>query len=412
MLGDPNRVRQGGWLTIEALIALTLVMLALPVVQGYYASYQLENTSMAAAKHLQRVEQAVEGYVKANWAAIEGAATDRTPVEISQSDLEDDGFLPTGFNMTNPFGQSYKSYVVNPSARSLVSVVIGEGGRPGVGILKGADLKLATEVIPGTARKVGLTGGVIPYTQMPGVALGTIEGTGGSWTLDVSTWSGGGFSQPKQGALAAVNFYVSGAVNNDYLYRKDIGVPELNRMETNLDMGGNSITGIKNITADGGIQLESDSLTGTDAIYAESGDITLKSGDVYASDIIFDNAKVWGSGGYVPMSASRAVYDMRLAQPRDEIRKPLCPATSVPQIFVAVDAAPTGSDISVATTSGPVTGNITSYRTNAENLNAQFWRINMQVYFIDATSSDGWYTLNASSGSGWSGSMLVGTKCT
>lgn len=434
-----KRSRQGGWLTMEALIALTLVMLALPIVQSYYASYQMENMSMSAARHLQRIEQAVDGYVKANWAAVVASATPTTPLKIDGDDLEDAGFLPTNFNMTNTFGQTYAVYVVNPSANSLVSVVIGEGGRPGVGVLQGAELKLATEVIPSTAEKVGLTGGVVPYAQLPGATPGVIEGTNGSWELNVSTWAGGGFSQPQQGALASVNFYVSGSVNNDYLYRNDLGIPELNRMETNLDMGGNSIDNIDNLTASGRVRLEGDGLANSDAIYiesgdvrlnngkihldatgftdqdvitVESGDVKLKDGEIYAGDLIFDDAMIWGGSGYVPMSASRAVYDMRLARPRDLIRKPQCPTGSVPRIFVAVDAAPTGSNMAVQTTSGLVTGDITSYKTSATDAASNQWRVDMQVYMRNATSSNGWYTLNASSGSGWSGSLLVGTKCT
>lgn len=431
--------RQGGWLALEALLALTMVMIALPVVQNYYASYQLENTSMAAAKHLQRIEQAVEGYVKANWAVVEAGATDTTPLEITQANLEAEGFLPTGFNMTNPFGQEYKAYVINPNADSLVSMVIGEGGRPGAGALEGSDLTLATEVIPGAAEKVGLTGGVVPYTQMPGTTAGVIEGTNGSWTFDVSTFAGGGFTQPTQGALASVNFFVSGAVNNDYLYRNDIGIPELNRMRTNLDMGGNSIEDVDNITASGRIRLEGAGNAGTDVIYAESGDvrlndgkiyldasgntdqdvITVESGDiklndgeVYTGDVVFDDAQVWGTSNYVPTSASRGVYDMRLARPRDTIHKPQCPSGSVPRVFLSVDAAPTGQNMSVTTTSGLVTGDITSYRTSADNVPGNEWRVNLEVYMNDANRPDGWYTLNAGSGGNWSGSLVVAAKCT
>lgn len=411
MLGGTKRSGQGGWLTIEALIALTLVMLALPVVQSYYASYQLENTSMAAAKHLKRIEQAVEGYTKANWSVIVGQATPTEPFEIEKTDLEDEGFLPTGFNMTNPFGQTYKAYVVNPATDSLVSAVIGEGGRPGAGILKGAALTLATEVIPGTAKKLGLTGGIVPYSKLPGTTPGTIEGTGGSWTLDVSGWSGGGFSQPGQGALAAVNFFVGGAVNNDYLYRHDVGIPELNTMETNLNMGGNSIDDVHNITADGRLVLEGTGMANQDVVTINSGDVKLNDGSVYAGDVIFDDTKVWDGSNYVPTSSSRAVYDMRLLMPRGRIHKPQCSGSGSPSIFVAVDAAPTGTNMSVDTTSGLVSGDITSYRTNAVDKGNE-WQVNLQVYMRGASSSNGWYTLDESGGTDWSGSLLVGTKCT
>lgn len=183
----------------------------------------------------------------------------------------------------------------------------------------------------------------------------------------------------------------------------DVG---LNNGKLYLDANGN--TNEDAITVDSGnIKLKGGDIT------LNNGDVNLEDGELYAGDVVFDDAKVRAGSNYVPMSASRAVYDMRLGGPRDTVWKPECPPGSVERIFVAVDAAPTGSNISVGTTAGTVSGDITSYKTNAVSISAKRWRVNLEVYIRTGSPSPStWYTLNNSSGSEWNGSLLAATKCT
>jgi len=434
-------VGQGGWLAIEALVALTLVMVAIPVVQSYYASYQLENTSMAAAKQLQRIEDAVDGYVKSNWGDFELGASDpnRKVFSVAHADLEADGLLPNNFNMTNPFGQTYAVYVVAEKSASasdpdkLVSVVIGEGGRPGPGTLDGSDLKLATEVLPSAAEKVGLSGGVVPYSEMPGATPGVIEGTNGSWTYDPP------FSPVDQGSLAAVNFYVSGAVNNEYLYRNDVGIPELNQMNVSLDMNGNSVENVDrldaNTVAAGSVEtttIDSDGkLTFSSSVPASDTGAEFNSNVKFDKDINVAQNGNFGAdvdiGGGVTVSENVTAYDvelkglgnkrlstmvsdMAITDPNDQLSKPTCPTGTSPQIFSSVVAAPTGTNMSVQTLSGPKYGDIIGYQASVD---PNTWRVRLKVNIRNnATNSSRWYRLANPTSSDDYGKVLSVIKCT
>lgn len=406
--------RQRGWLSFEAMMAIVLIMTILPVAQTWYTRVQLDNRTEFAAQHLERVETALENYVKANWALLEGAATNTDAATVTLGDLTGGGFLPAGFSLENPYGQTYQLRVVEPNPNTLVAVAVGTGGRPSAtGTLEGSELSLATEVIPETATKLGITGGVVPYEDMPGRVPEVIEGANGSWTYDYSGISGLNNIGVIHGALASVNFFLSGVVNNDYLYRSDIGIPELNRMETNLDMNGNDIENVGSLTGmTGSIATTGDNLTNGNAFEADQGDIELKDGTVKAGDVIIDDVMV--DGGATAASLSRAVYDMRVVSPNTVIDKPVCPAPSVARIFVSVDAAPVGGSdsggMSIDTTAGTVTGQVTSFRSRAVD-NGSGWQVMLEVYMINATSPDGWYTLASSGGAQWAGSLMVGTKC-
>ncbi|MEN1396454.1 shufflon system plasmid conjugative transfer pilus tip adhesin PilV, partial [Pseudomonas aeruginosa] len=78
---------------------------------------------------------------------------------------------------------------------------------------------------------------------------------GAAWQVALSNFG----SDPGAGHLATALFFQDGAIANEYLYRNSVpGHPELNRMNTALNMGGNNIAAAGAITASGNITTSAD----------------------------------------------------------------------------------------------------------------------------------------------------------
>jgi hypothetical protein len=404
-----NNRGQSGFLTIDALFALIVIAGAIPVIHNIYVNQQVANLTDIAASQLKELETAVGKYVKANWTTIVATANQTLAYEVDPDELKSQGFLRESFRNESPYAQDYYIGIIGSPSDQLTAVILGHGGRPGLGILTGSNLKLATETIPETAQKLGITGGYIPYQETPGATATNIEGVNGIWNLDLSGIAGLNAVPAGSGSLASVSFYVDGAVNNDYLHRRDIGIPELNRMHTTLDMDGNDIDNIKSITnmtgyfKTAGDELADDaSGNAVNAFVAERGSIELrdgvvKAGDVYIDDMLIDDKSV-------PMS--RGVYDVRILRPREQIPKPTCPTGSLPQIFVSSESAPVGEDMLIATTAGNRSGDVLNYNTIAVSV-GDSWRVGLEV-FIATTSSGAWYELANTN----QGRLLAMVKCT
>lgn len=373
--------RQGGWLSIELIAVLVIATLVGVSFSSYYVAYQSNNAAQVIAEHLKTINTATENYVKANWESIKTDASGGT-AEIDFDTLINEGYLPSGFSNTNPIGQEYSVTAVPAPNDTLTIFIVGEGGQITTnGTLFGGDLNLVTNVIPRAARLNGVSTGFIPYQELPDADPDVLEGPDAAWTFDLASVPDLSSLNYFQGALASVIHMESGALNNDYLYRSDVGIPELNRMETTLDMHGNDI---------------------------------LDAGTILARDIIIDDVLV---DGVLPASVSRGVYTMTRMFPNDSIVKPVCNApSSSPSIFVSVDSSPVGGapgqGLTVATTSGNITAQVMSVRTRAVDAGSD-WDIFMDVFLVGGTagSTGGWYTLNAASGAQWEASMIVGTKC-
>jgi len=73
--------------------------------------------------------------------------------------------------------------------------------------------------------------------------------------------------------------YEDGTTLNDYLYRNNIGIPEANRMNTALDMGGNDIDYARNVTATGRV-TGGTVIAGTAPTSIPPGTTMYSSGDV------------------------------------------------------------------------------------------------------------------------------------
>ena len=83
-----------------------------------------------------------------------------------------------------------------------------------------------------------------------GISNPCIRGNYDSYRMDIDDWDSGFTNSylPVVGNFVSASFFGSnGEILKPYLYRDDIGNPSANTMNTNIDMGGNSILNVEDI---------------------------------------------------------------------------------------------------------------------------------------------------------------------
>jgi hypothetical protein len=220
---------------LGALMAILISMMAvLPYVA--YEHQGIVNQQIAATAGQERViAEAAQNYIQQNYTAVEAASTATTPAVITVPMLQATNMLPASITGTNPYGQTWTVQVLQPSAGNLQALVLSSGGQ-----------SIPQGVAPAIAAQTGQAGGFIPYAGQYGSLAATIaEGAYNGWSVSMT-----GYTNPGAGHLAALVAFSNGNLQNDYLYRVAVpGHPELNTMETNLNMGTNNISNADTITA-------------------------------------------------------------------------------------------------------------------------------------------------------------------
>ena len=220
-----TRRHQGGLTLIEILAAIA-IMSAMMVGLAELTNSANESTKQRlAAEQLRQVADAATAYIKANYAAVQGATTPTTKATITIAMLQATNFLSPGFGTTNPWGQATQVDVLQPTPGNLQAAVLTTGG----------------QVIP--AREIGtiavIAGAEGGYVSGPATA----QGAKGGWTLDLTN-----YTQPGVGHLAALLYFNAGQIASDALYRDSVpGQPQLNRMNTNLDAGNNQLVNTQGV---------------------------------------------------------------------------------------------------------------------------------------------------------------------
>ncbi|MHB1707206.1 MAG: shufflon system plasmid conjugative transfer pilus tip adhesin PilV, partial [Acidithiobacillus sp.] len=230
-----------------------------------------------------------------------------SPAVITVPMLVNTGYLPNGFNANNPYGQVWEVQVLQPAANQLQALVVSQGGQT-------VDAKQAGMV----AQEAGGTGGVIGggtgKFAVPGCNAGVACGVYTGW--DVST---NGYQNVAPGHLAALIEYSNGQLQSDYLYRTAVpGQPQLNTMQTNLNMGTNSVNNANEVNAQsetlasgepngqpGSLQIGSNYYygDGTNAAVRTPGSFYIQNQNGSGAAQIAEVSNVWGSGelqgGYI-----------------------------------------------------------------------------------------------------------------
>lgn len=225
-----SKSKQAGMLSIDAAMTL-LVLTVLITLASYWMIKQTDarDFKIAADKQI-TVAEALSKYLKDNYKTVLESATATAPAQITVAMLQNTNYLPDGFGDTNGFGQTIIGLARRPNPNQLEAIVLTIGGQ--------AVSELGIRTI---AENLGGPGGYIS-TVNPNV----IQGVRGGWQVALSNYS----VNPGAGHTASALFLMDGELANDYLYRNAVpGHPELNTMNTALNMGGQDINNAGEVTA-------------------------------------------------------------------------------------------------------------------------------------------------------------------
>lgn len=225
------RASRGGW-AIEATGALSLLVMLIGF--GMYNESRSNNRRMAeiAATHYKAVTTAASAYVKDHYSDLLAAAPAvGATTTVSFVTLKNAGYLQPTLSSTDIWGQEINLRVrrssTDPKQVQLEGLVIGEGGQA-------VPHDMAREVSQNIGAEGGYTVATDDYCGTTKVAENTLCGTRGVWSRPVADFGASG----APGHIVSALFFKDGMAVNDYLYRHRVpGKPELNTMETYLQMG-------------------------------------------------------------------------------------------------------------------------------------------------------------------------------
>lgn len=248
----PSPVNRG-MLTIEILVALVVIMLA--VIYGYprYTNYMQEMEWGVEASNMTAVGSAAKSYIRDNRDTLVSQVSGGTPVTVTGADLQQAGYLPTGFSLRNTAAQTYLVGIARDPKfnQKLVAFVLTTGGQ-----------EISYKGLRYISQKVDGSGG---YVWPDNMATGAFAG----WELNLNSY---GLSAAKGRLATWLSSDVLGTdlQESDRLYRYQVsGRPDLNRMHTAIDMGSNDLNNAKAVNGETG--NFSNTVTAENDIKSKSG---------------------------------------------------------------------------------------------------------------------------------------------
>lgn len=178
-----------GFTLLEMLVAIIVGILMLSMVTRYAVDTMSAKVGDVAADHLKIVTNGTLKYIADNKQTILDNAGATSPYVVATSVLVSGGYLPPGFSTTNPFGQTYETRIVQPSAGVLLPLLVTKGG-------DAVSDKDALRV----SRTLGAAGGLIRSNDTT-----KAQGTYGGWQVNLSPYS----VSPGRGHLAVALFMAS-----------------------------------------------------------------------------------------------------------------------------------------------------------------------------------------------------------
>lgn len=389
---------EAGFTLVEVLGAILVAGLMLTLLTGVVQRGSVWMEQASAASHLRMVAEAFEGYASLHETELLADAGQASGPSVTLEDLAREGFLPQGFAPTNLWNQDYALYVRKielsfqaegtegdngsddgdddaQTISRLALVVLTSGGR---GSVYDADNATFLNVhVPGAAARAGVHAGYIPGRDRDGATASDLVSGQGSYVLPLADL---GIASPGPGHLGA--YLVLGAreesSSDNFLHRVAVpGRPELNQMETVLDMTGNGIVNT------GFVRLDEHNLVAGSSPLAGEG--TACSGEDLGKLFLDKNFGLYlcrlvrgEDGSEVAQLAllsdsgnAVSVQGMTLAADNELIERPLCASGTgaEAQIFVAPAMA----------SSGPSSPAMTALRAWASVENETHWRVHIRV---------------------------------
>jgi type II secretory pathway pseudopilin PulG len=244
---DKRRRRTAGITLLEVAIGIALSAI---VAAGVMATVSWSTNQVklrATADRMNQVLSAAQQYVQANYATLAanvpvGGAPTTVPTTgavgpFGLPTLQGGGYLPSSYVDKNPFAQTHAVLVRQPVANTLEVLVATQNGDT----IQDADLGTVSSM-------VGAAGGFMPSQGGKMVTSGTyaantVVGSYGGWSTTSANWG----NIPVGSHLFATAAYNNGNVIADYLYRYNVGVPEANKMHTDIDDNQNNINHVTNL---------------------------------------------------------------------------------------------------------------------------------------------------------------------
>lgn len=259
--------RQRGFGFLEVMIVLIISAIALGGATQQWMRYLDRQANQSASEQMAIVADAASQYIKDNYQAVLAQATPSAPAVITLAMLRNTRYLPANFADQNSYSQDYRILALEPTANQLQTLIVTRNGDT----IKDIDLI-------DIAKRVGAKGGYIS-AQSTGVATGSF----GGWSTSLANYGG----SPGAGHLATALFFQDGAIVNDYLYRNAIpGQPNLNRMNTAIDMGDHEINNAASIYSNGNVQLAGTVIAGQD----------VRAGSAYLNGNLTANGNITANG--------------------------------------------------------------------------------------------------------------------
>ncbi|MDE0381563.1 MAG: shufflon system plasmid conjugative transfer pilus tip adhesin PilV [Rhodospirillales bacterium] len=272
-----------------ALLALGLLGMLVLGATVFFETRALEKRGHLAAVQLAVLAEAAASHAHSRFPALLTQAQGG-PSELTVAGLKAAGALPQEFSETDALGRGYRVLMLAAGADAfdlLVTETVGPGDT----------VRPAAAPLQATGPRIGLAG----PSRLSGPTV----------DADVSAFRAAFAGAPGEGALAALRRFDHGGVFGDALYRVAIpGFAEANRMEADLDMGGNAIEGAGTVEA-ARLEVETDVEAGGDLTV--TGDLVVGralrvAGAVEASErITVGAARIEGAVSSDSLTAAGAV---------------------------------------------------------------------------------------------------------
>ncbi|HHV7761432.1 TPA: shufflon system plasmid conjugative transfer pilus tip adhesin PilV [Salmonella enterica] len=227
----------GGFVAMSVGAGLLIVLVMASMAARYMGDYLKSREWQVVAMQTNRFTQAATSYVGRYYPTVLASATTTTPVVVTTQMLKNTGLLPASFSETNSYGQQYQAMIVRNQQNQelLQGMVVSRGGHAMPFTALNQISKDITAVFGG-------------YVEDGQTAVGAMR----SWRIALSSYG----TSTGRGHLAVLlsTDDLSGArEDGDRLYRFQVnGRPDLNKMHTAIDMGGNNLNNAGTVAAQNG----------------------------------------------------------------------------------------------------------------------------------------------------------------
>ena len=240
----PIRGLSRGLSLFGSLLALGLLGMMVLAAVLFLDSWLLEKRAKLAARQLTVLSDAAASHVSGRFPAMLSTVGGGS-AEIPVATLRAAGALPAGFADVNAMGRGYRVLMLAAGTDALdllvtQTVPTGDTAMPSVALLDATGEARMGLVAPDMAQRLA----------------------GPAIDADVAAFQATFGGAPAAGALATFRRFDHRTVYGDQLYRVAVpGFADANRMETDLDMGGNDLSGAGTVEAEE-LELESDLTVG------------------------------------------------------------------------------------------------------------------------------------------------------